>query len=281
MRALDERLSVLLRSIGYGVIETDMSGVIADINPAAESLTGWLDRSAVGENVKDVFKVLDDDGSLAESPVDRAISTGESVEVPKYMVLLSKEGKRLNVSDVVASVLSDSEGPSGVLLVFKDANRRHYDGTSEDFRRAFQGLMADLAFRFATLPSDDVESALDDALGRIALLFDVDHCSIFRSWRSGMVLFHQWSRKNSPVVDRCPPDECCCVSKGAPIAIADLSDDMRACPAGGLHSQGVRSVLCVPMRGKSSLSVGVVRFDSSYPRVWTRNTSPSPPRSWT
>ncbi len=268
MRALDERLSVLLRSIGYGVIETDMSGVIADINPAAESLTGWLDRSAVGENVKDVFKVLDDDGSLAESPVDRAISTGESVEVPKYMVLLSKEGKRLNVSDVVASVLSDSEGPSGVLLVFKDANRRHDDGTSEDFRRAFQGLMADLAFRFATLPSDDVESALDDALGRIALLFDVDRCSIFRSWRSGMVLFHQWSRKNSPVVDRCPPDECCCVSKGAPIAIADLSDDMRACQARGLHSQGVRSVLCVPMRGKSSLSVGVVRFDSSYPRVW-------------
>lgn len=268
MRALDERLSVLLMSIGDGVIETDMSGVIADINPAAEALTGWLDRSAVGENVKDVFRILDDDGGLAESAVERALSTGESVEVPKYVVLLSKEGKRLNVSDVVASVLSDSEGPSGVLLVFKDADRCHDDGALEDFRRTFQDLMADLAFRFATLPSDDVESALDDALGRIAQLFDVDRCSVFRSWRSGMGLFHQWSRENSPVVDRCPPDECCCVSKGAPIAIADLSDDTIACPAGGLHSQGVRSVLCVPMRGKSSVSVGVVRFDSSYPRVW-------------
>lgn len=268
MRALDERLSVLLRSIGDGVIETDMSGVVADINPVAEALTGWLDRSAVGENVKNVFKVLDWEGCLTESPIDRAISTGRSVEVSKYMVLLSKGGERLNLSDVVASVLSDSEAPSGVLLVFKDADRSRNGGALGDFRLAFQLLMADLAFRFATLPSDDVEAALDEALGRIALLFDVDRCSIFRVWRFGVNLFHQWSRGKAPVVDRCPSEECCCIRKGTTIAIADLSDDMIDCPARELLSQGVRSILCVPMRGKSSVPAGVVRFDSSYPRVW-------------
>lgn len=269
MRALDERLSALLRLTGDGVIETDRFGVVIDINPVAEALTGWLAGSAVGEQAKIVFRALDAAGRVIESPIDRAISTGKSVEESEDFVLLSKDGKKLKVSGTVALVLSGSDGVSGVFFVFKKADRILRGEDFGDFRLEFENLMADLAFRFATLPSDDVEGALDEALGRIASLFDVDRCSVFRSWRLGMNLFHQWNRESSTVVEGCPPGECCCIKRVSPIAIADLSsDDDIECPAWWLCSQGVRSVLCIPIRGKSSVPVGVVRFDSSHPRTW-------------
>src|SRR5688500_1157011 len=56
-----ERLSVTLRSIGDGVIATDLQGHVQLVNHAAEQLTGWTQEEAIGLPIARVFHSLDHD----------------------------------------------------------------------------------------------------------------------------------------------------------------------------------------------------------------------------
>ena len=51
-----ERLAVTLRSIGDGVIATDLDGTIRLMNNVAESVTGWTHEDAVGQPLASVFQ---------------------------------------------------------------------------------------------------------------------------------------------------------------------------------------------------------------------------------
>ena len=54
-----ERLSVTLGSIAEGVITTDVDGRIILTNPVAQAHTGWPAEEAVGQHLRNVFRVLD------------------------------------------------------------------------------------------------------------------------------------------------------------------------------------------------------------------------------
>ena len=54
-----ERLAVTLRSIGDGVIATDLDGNVLSINNVAEALTGWTQEEAAGKPFGAVFRSFD------------------------------------------------------------------------------------------------------------------------------------------------------------------------------------------------------------------------------
>ena len=54
-----ERLAVTLRSIGDGVITTDLDGNVLSINNVAETLTGWTQEEAAGKPFGAVFRSFD------------------------------------------------------------------------------------------------------------------------------------------------------------------------------------------------------------------------------
>ena len=54
----EQRLKITLRSIGYAVITTDMTGSISYVNPIAEKLIGWTNEEASGQPFQEVFKVF-------------------------------------------------------------------------------------------------------------------------------------------------------------------------------------------------------------------------------
>jgi len=60
LAAETERLSITLRSIGDGVITTDIAGTIVLLNPAAEHLTGWAQEQALGRPLHDIFSIIDE-----------------------------------------------------------------------------------------------------------------------------------------------------------------------------------------------------------------------------
>src|SRR6185436_20136978 len=51
-----ECLAVTLRSIGDGVITTDLDGAVLLVNQAAETLTGWTVHEALGQRLDSVFR---------------------------------------------------------------------------------------------------------------------------------------------------------------------------------------------------------------------------------
>ena len=75
LRISEERFRTTLYSIGDGVITTDIRGMILQMNPVAESLTGWSEEQAIGKPVNDVFNIVNEEsGAPVENPVYRSFA---------------------------------------------------------------------------------------------------------------------------------------------------------------------------------------------------------------
>lgn len=120
-----ERLQVTLKSIGDGVITTDLSGNIVVMNPIAETLTGWTQSEAQGKPVEEVFKIINEFTRMPrENPVKRALQTGKVVELENHTLLLSKDGSERIIADSGAPIIDNNNNTYGVVLVFRDMTEK-------------------------------------------------------------------------------------------------------------------------------------------------------------
>jgi diguanylate cyclase (GGDEF)-like protein/PAS domain S-box-containing protein len=117
-----ERAQVTLRSIGDGVITTDMNGDIEYMNTVAEQSTGWKLQDARGKAMLTVFKLVDE--KTLEAPPDPAalcLEQGKSTMLAGHLLLIHRyRSQKLSV-EVNASPIRDSNADiTGVVLVFHD-----------------------------------------------------------------------------------------------------------------------------------------------------------------
>lgn len=116
-----ERLAVTLRSIGDGVISTDVEGRINLINKVAEKYTGWSQEEALGQPVEKVFRLVVEEGSRQDSsPILAIIKSGGKELYDGQIKLISKTDIERFIS-TSGAVIFDSKGMSlGAILVFRD-----------------------------------------------------------------------------------------------------------------------------------------------------------------
>lgn len=181
-RQAEERLfqehelsEITLRSIGDGVITSDVAGRVSWMNPVAERLTGWTTGDAQGRPMDEIFRVVDEGGRPIADPLRRAIEADRVIELEKDAILLSATGGAVPVADSAAPIRNSAGDVVGGVLVFQDVS---------DDRR----LQRELRVRAETDPltglpnrtgfNQHLERALLEADrdgGRIALLFcDLD-----------------------------------------------------------------------------------------------------------
>jgi PAS domain S-box-containing protein len=135
-----ERLAVTLRSIGDGVIATDVAGRIALMNRIAEILTGWSASDAVGEPMDRVFLTLDRDTRRPlRDPVSAVLSDGEPIAGGVPCLLIAKDGRELLVADSAAPIRDPETRIVGAVFVFRDVTERE---RMEDQLRNTQKLEA-------------------------------------------------------------------------------------------------------------------------------------------
>ena len=92
MEAEREQLAVTLRSIGDGVITTDLNGGVVLINKVAERLTGWRLDEARGLPITNVFRMTDEQtGKEISCPIERVLRTGLPCELEGDAVLADAE----------------------------------------------------------------------------------------------------------------------------------------------------------------------------------------------
>jgi DNA-binding response OmpR family regulator len=76
-----ERAEITLKSIGDGVVRSDDEGRVTFLNSAAELMTGWTSKEAVGRPVDEIVQLLHNDappGSEADDAGDRSPSPARS-----------------------------------------------------------------------------------------------------------------------------------------------------------------------------------------------------------
>ncbi|MDP2362808.1 MAG: PAS domain S-box protein, partial [Ignavibacteria bacterium] len=120
-----ERLAVTLRSIGDGVIVTDIQGKITLMNKSAEHLTGYFLDEVLGMNTSEVYKVLDEKTKLPLNEIlASSFNNGYVTENMKNKILLSPDGNERIISESIAPIRDNKSETIGYVVVFRDITEK-------------------------------------------------------------------------------------------------------------------------------------------------------------
>lgn len=119
-----EWFATTLKSICDAVIATDREGLITFMNPVAESLTGWEQKEALGRDLKEVFRVIDEKTRIPIENLGVDMLRQNVVTNPIEHILISRYGREIYIDDSVAPIKDDSGNIMGVVLIFRDATER-------------------------------------------------------------------------------------------------------------------------------------------------------------
>ena len=121
-----EQLAVTLRSIGDGVITTDLEGRVMLLNRVAEQLTGWDQNEAVGMALPEVFYIVDEKtGKPRPDPAGEVMRTGAIIELANHTMLHGRDGSRYAIADSAAPIYSPDSQLLGVVVVFRDVTEKN------------------------------------------------------------------------------------------------------------------------------------------------------------
>ncbi|MFB8787686.1 MAG: response regulator [Potamolinea sp.] len=125
LKEREQWLATTLTSIGDAVITTDSKGLITFMNPIAESLTGWKQTEALGEEVSQIFRIIDErTHEEEENPIAIALQQGEIVGLGNHTLLIARNGTAIPIDDSAAPIKNEAENVTGAVLVFHDIIER-------------------------------------------------------------------------------------------------------------------------------------------------------------
>ncbi len=123
-RALEEekeRLSVMLKSIGEGVLATDSDGKIILVNNTAEDLLGLEENEVVGKSLEDIFRISDGKTrELLPGICREVLEKGETCSTPPESILIRKDGEEKFVYVTGAPIFGTNGEILGAIVVFRD-----------------------------------------------------------------------------------------------------------------------------------------------------------------
>jgi PAS domain S-box-containing protein len=120
-----ERLAVTLRSIGDGVITTDIKGEIVLINKVGEDLTGWTQEEAMNRPLAEVFHIINENTrKRCENPFEKVIKTNGIVGLANDTVLVARDDTERIIADSGAPIRDKDGNIIGVVLVFRDITEK-------------------------------------------------------------------------------------------------------------------------------------------------------------
>ncbi|MFH1196874.1 MAG: PAS domain S-box protein [bacterium] len=124
LRESNEKFRTTLYSIGDGVIITDKFGLVINMNPVAEQLTGWNETEAKDLLLEKIFDIVNEDTlEKVNNPVGRVLQEGIVVGLANHTMLISKDGNKIPIADSGAPIKNENGEIIGVVLVFNDQTK--------------------------------------------------------------------------------------------------------------------------------------------------------------
>jgi len=179
-----ERLLVTLRSIGDGVITTDINGNVVLLNSMAEILTGWKQEAASGRPLQEIFHIINEKTrELCENPVEKTIRTRKIVELANHTILICEDGTERDIADSGAPIIDEDGKIIGAVLVFRDVTEKRKmenevlkarnieslgilaGGIAHDFNNILVGILGNASLAKRKLEKEDKEKIAERLTG--------------------------------------------------------------------------------------------------------------------
>ncbi|HEX9664789.1 MAG TPA: ATP-binding protein, partial [Patescibacteria group bacterium] len=113
-----------LKSIGDGVIAIDRHWIVTRWNKAAAIITGWSEVEAVGQPLRNVFKIIKESSRRENiSFIENAIVMGETMFMANNSLLIRKDKTEIPVGDSAAPIFSANNAITGAIIVFRDMSK--------------------------------------------------------------------------------------------------------------------------------------------------------------
>jgi PAS domain S-box-containing protein len=117
-----ERLTVTLRSVGDGVITTDLNSTILSMNRIAEALTGWTQAEGIGRPLAEVFQNFDPETwQRCDNSIATLIEEPRTLDVGRRSTVLVGRDLTEHPIEESTAAIRDGEGREiGIVLAFRD-----------------------------------------------------------------------------------------------------------------------------------------------------------------
>jgi formate hydrogenlyase transcriptional activator len=181
-----------------GVLMVNASGAIVLVNRELERLFGYSSAEVLGQSidvlVSDASRTAQADlrAAFLHPPPEAALGVGHE------LLGRHKNGSEIPV-EVGLSRIPFGDSQFVLAWVFDIAERRRIEGelrTAHEERLRFETLISELGAEFINLRPDDVDRAIEDALGRVVRMLDFDRSALFQLMEENddLVHTHQWTR---------------------------------------------------------------------------------------
>jgi two-component system, cell cycle sensor histidine kinase and response regulator CckA len=131
-------MATALRTMADGMIIIDRDRRVQFLNGPAESLTGWSNADARGQDITAVLSLIDDSGETLTGLLSPPAQPGPPSAIPPDLCAVKRSGERFPVEgDIAGSV--DGERVAGAVITFRDATSRQ---TRENEARQQQKMQA-------------------------------------------------------------------------------------------------------------------------------------------
>ncbi len=182
LAAEKERLVVTLRSIGDGVITTDLDGTVLSINNVAETLTGWTPEEATGKPFDVVFQNYSPETrKRCENFVAWLSRDGGKQGSKRCTLLVARDSTERPIEEFAAPLRDDLGRAIGMVVAFRDitdALKAQEErakasriaslgllagGIAHDFNNILMAIVGNVSMARAATPAGDSARALDEA----------------------------------------------------------------------------------------------------------------------
>lgn len=121
LESKEQRYRATFYSISEGIITTDNEQYIQQINPVAESLTGWTESEARGRPIDEVYRVVDEQTRQpGRNLAAMVLGRGSSIGMLNHSLLVARDGTERAIMDSGAPIRNKRGAIIGAVLVFRD-----------------------------------------------------------------------------------------------------------------------------------------------------------------
>ena len=132
------RLDRIIRTMADGLLSLDAQGRVLSINPAAETLTGWSARQAVGRRACDVLGCRQGAACDSDCPLARVLTAGQVVRQDRFLAHTAAGAARVWALSASSAAGSEAAG-EGLVVLLQDVTARD---ENERFQRELVGSIS-------------------------------------------------------------------------------------------------------------------------------------------